>query len=170
MTVLAAMRLTIGSASAATPVGFGYTTIDVKAQVIVSCQEVQHGTFPAPLIIDTQAANEQEFAPNTDELVRCTNGTVFTVKVTSTNGSALDQTCTSNGVNNMVLKSASWPVDTISYTFMCSGDTDGNGLFTGAGYNTNKALGIGIKVMAADAQAAIAHADYSDTVTLTITY
>jgi hypothetical protein len=31
-------------------------------------------------------------------------------------------------------------------------------------------MGISIKVLAADAQAAMAHADYSDTVTLTISY
>jgi spore coat protein U-like protein len=53
---------------------------------------------------------------------------------------------------------------------MCAGDTDGVGHFTGGGYTTAKSLGISIKVPAANAQTAIAHADYSDTVTLTISY
>lgn len=160
----------VGWTYAATPMGFSSSNITVSARVNVSCQEVQHGSFPSPLVIETQTPAEQSFPPNADELVRCTNGIVFTVKVTSANGSALDQVCTSGGVTNMALKSAGWPGDVINYTFYCSGDTDGNGLFIGAGYNASKALGIGIRVAAADAQVAIAHADYSDTVTLTITY
>ena len=170
MAALAAMSFAINPVFAASPAGFTSAEIKVNAQVGVSCQEIQQGAFPSPLIIDTQTPVEQAFPPSADELVRCTNGTVFTVKVSSANGSALDQTCTSGGVGNMVLKSSSWPSDVIGYTFACGGDTDGNGRFTGAGYNANKALGIGIKIAAADAQAAIAHNDYSDTVTLTITY
>lgn len=170
MAVLTAMSLTISSVFAASPAGFTSTEIKVNAQVGVSCQEIQQGAFPSPLIIDTQTSAEQTFTPSADELVRCTNGTVFTVKVSSTNGSAIDQTCTSGGVANMVLKSASWPSDNIGYIFMCAGDTDGTGHFTGAGFATAKAMGIGIKILAAEAQAALAHADYSDMVTLTISY
>jgi hypothetical protein len=155
---------------AATPSGFSSTTVAVNARVTASCQEVQNGSFPNPLIIDTQLTGDQTFPPSTDELVRCTNGGIFTVKISSTNGSAVDQPCTSSGVNNMLLKSASWPADTIPYTFMCAGDTNGTGQFTGAGYAISRALGISIKVTAANAQVALAHADYSDTVTLTITY
>ena len=70
----------------------------------------------------------------------------------------------------MALRSAGTPGDAIAYTFMCAGDTDGVGHFTGGGYTTAKALGISIKVPAANAQTAVAHADYSDTVTLTISY
>ncbi len=170
MAALAAMSLIAGSVFAATPAGFTSAEIKVNAQVGVSCQEIQKGSFPSPLLIDTQTAAEQTFPNSADELVRCTKGTVFTVKISSANGTALDETCTSGGVGDMALQSSSWPSDVISYTFTCGGDTDGNGRFTGAGYNTNKALGIGIKIAAADAQAAIAHNDYSDTVTLTITY
>ncbi len=155
---------------AATPSGFSSTTVAVNARVTASCQEVQNGSFPNPLIIDTQLTGDQTFPPSTDELVRCTNGGVFTVKISSANGSAVDQPCTSSGVNNMLLKSASWPADTIPYSFMCAGDTNGTGQFTGAGYAISRALGISIKVTAANAQVALAHADYSDTVTLTITY
>jgi hypothetical protein len=70
----------------------------------------------------------------------------------------------------MALKSAIWASDKIAYTFMCAGDTDGAGHFTGAGGTTARAMGIGIKILAADVQAAIAHNDYSDTVTMTISY
>jgi hypothetical protein len=146
------------------------STIAVNAQIIASCQEAQHGVFPNPLMIDTQTATDLSFPPSADELVTCSNGVVFTVKVSSANGTALDQTCTSGGVSTMLLKSASWPGDTITYTFMCAGNTDGSGHFTGAGTNTTRALGINIKVLAANAQTAMAHADYSDTVTLTLNY
>jgi spore coat protein U-like protein len=53
---------------------------------------------------------------------------------------------------------------------MCAGDTDGAGHFMGTGCTTAEALGIRIKVLAANAQAAMAHADYLDTVTLTLSY
>lgn len=170
MTVLTAISLMPQIVVAAAPLGFSNTNVAVNAQVSASCQEVQHGSFPNPLIIDPQLTGDQTFLPSTDELVRCTNGGVFTIKVSSANGSAVDQTCTSSGVNNMLLKSGSWPMDTIPYTFMCAGDTNGNGQFTGAGYAISRALGISIKVTAANAQLALSHADYSDTVTLTITY
>jgi len=170
MAIVAAMIVMTVNVFAATPSGFANTTVMVNAQVAASCQEAQHGSFPNPLTIDTQLTGDQTFPPSTDELVRCTNGGVFTVKVSSTNGSAVDQTCTSSRVNNMLLKSASWPIDTIPYIFTCAGDTNGTGQFTGAGYAISRALGISIKVTAANAQLAMAHADYTDTVTLTITY
>ncbi len=158
------------SAIAATPAGFSSASIVVSAVVGAACQEEQHGSFPNPLMIDTQSVSDQTFAASVDETVKCTSGTVFTVKVTSGNGAAVDQTCTTSGVSSMALKSAGTPSDTVPYTFACSGDTDGLGHFTGAGFNTAKALGMSIKVLAANAQAAVAHADYSDTVTLTISY
>ncbi|PKN38513.1 MAG: hypothetical protein CVU62_06670 [Deltaproteobacteria bacterium HGW-Deltaproteobacteria-2] len=132
--------------------------------------EAQHGSFPNPLTIDSQSAADQNFSPTADELVKCTNGVVFTVNVSSANGTAVNQTCTSGGVSGMALRSISWPADAIAYTFMCAGDTGGTGHFTGAGYTTARAMGISIKVPAADAQAAIAHTDYSDMVTLTLSY
>ena len=70
----------------------------------------------------------------------------------------------------MAMKSASAPADTIAYTFLCTGDTDGLGHFTGAGFNMPKAIGMSVKVAAANAQAAVVHGDYSDTVTMTISY
>ena len=170
MAVFTAMSFTADTASAASPAGFMNTTVSVNAQVLVSCQEVQHGSFPSPLTIDTEATGDQTFTPTADELVRCTNGTVFTVKVSSANGTALDQTCTSGGVSGMALRSASSPGDVIAYTFMCAGDTGGAGNFTGAGHTTARAMGISNKIPAANAQAVLAHADYTDTVTLTISY
>jgi spore coat protein U-like protein len=114
--------------------------------------------------------NDQTFAPTADEQVRCTNGTIFTIKVSSGNGSAVNQTCTSGGISTMVLKSSGSPADVIPYVFLCTGDTDGSGHFVGAGFNTPRALGISVKILAVYAQNAVAHADYSDTITLTITY
>jgi len=160
----------VGWLFAATPSGFSNTTVEVNARVGVSCAEAQHGAFPSPLIIDTQLASDQNFTPTADQMVHCTNGVVFTVNVSSANGTALDQVCTSSGVSGMLMQSASWPGDTIAYAFMCAGDTNGAGNFTGAGFITARAMGISIKVLAADAQAAMAHPDYSDTVTLTISY
>lgn len=168
--VFAAMSFAAGDASAASPSGFSTTTVTVNAQVNGICQEAQHGSFPNPLMIDPLSAGDLIFLPSADELVKCANGAVLTIKVSSANGTALDQVCTSGGVSNMELKSASWPADTVAYTFMCAGDTDGAGHFTGAGYITSKALGISIKIAVANAQAAFAHNDYSDTVTLTLTY
>ncbi len=159
-----------GMTYAATPSGFSSASIAVSAVVGPTCQEGQHGSFPNPITIDTQSVADQIFAASVDETVKCTNGTVFTVKVTSGNGTAVNQTCTTTGVSAMALKSAGTPADTIAYTFACSGDTDGLGNFTGAGFNTARALGMSIKVLAANAQAAIAHADYADIVTLTISY
>ncbi len=159
-----------GETRAATPSGFASTTITVNAQITAACQEASHGSFPNPITIDTLAGSDQTFSPAVDEAVKCSNGTVFTVKVSSANGTAVGQTCTSSGVSSMALRSAGTPGDTIAYTFMCAGDTDGAGHFTGGGYTTAKALGISIKVLAANAQAALAHADYSDTVTLTLSY
>jgi hypothetical protein len=165
----AALSVITANAFAGTPAGFATTTLPVNAQVAASCTEAQHGSF-SPLTIDTQSATDQTFAPSADELVKCSNGAVFTVKVSSVYGTALNQTCTSSGVSTMALRSASWPGDMIAYTFMCAGDTGGTGNFTGAGYATPRAMGISIKVLAANAQVALAHADYSDMVTLTISY
>jgi len=170
MAALAAMSIPLNAVHAETPAGFSNTTLKVTAEVGVLCEETQHGEFSAPLLIDTQVVGDQTFTPIADELVSCTKGVVFTVKVSSANGSALNQTCTSGGVSGMALKSASWPTDVIPYIFTCAGDTNGSGNFTGAGFTSPRALGIGIKVLAADAQAALAHNDYSDTVTLTISY
>lgn len=170
MAVITAISVISHNALAATPSGFANTNVTVTARVNVSCQEAQHGSFPNPLTIDTQVTSDQIFLHSTDELVKCTNGTVFTVKISSANGTALDQACTSGGVSGMLLRSASWPGDTVAYTFMCAGDTNGAGRFTGAGPTVAKAMGISIKIAAADAQAALAHADYSDTVTMTILY
>ena len=166
--VCALISIWESAAPAATPSGFASATVTVSAQVNAVCQEAQHGSFPNPITIDTQSASDQTFSPTADELVKCTNGMVFTVKVTSENGTAVDQTCTSSGVTGMALKSAG-SADAIPYTFLCSGDTDGLGHFTGAG-STAKALGITVKVLAANAQAAVARADYADSVTLTISY
>jgi len=171
MAAAAAMSFMIAEpATAATPQGFASTTLNVRAEVGILCQEAQHGMFPSPLVIDTQKVGDQVFPASADELVKCTNGIVFTVKVSSVNGTALNENCTSAGVSGMKLLSAGWPADQIPYTFSCAGDTDGAGHFTGAGFVTAKALGISIKIAEADAQAAIAHADYADTVTLTISY
>jgi spore coat protein U-like protein len=170
--IVAAGIITVmaGNAWAAlAPLGFSSASIAVSAVVGVACQEGQHGSFP-PLMIDTQSVSDQIFAASVDETVKCTSGTVFTVKVTSGNGTAVNQTCTTVGVSSMALKSAGTPADTVAYTFACGGDTDTVGNFTGAGFNMAKALGMSIKVLAANAQAAVAHADYADTVTLTITY
>jgi hypothetical protein len=168
--VFIATSIITGNASAASPSGFANTTVQVNAQVMGVCEEAQHGSFPNPLTIDPLVASDLTFPHSADELIRCVNGTVFTVKISSAYGSALDQACTSSGVSGMLLQSASWPGDKIAYTFMCAGDTDGAGHFTGAGFTTARAMGISIKILAADAQAALAHADYSDTVTLTISY
>lgn len=169
-TAIGVISILAGTAWAATPLGFSSTDITLSAQVGVACQEAQQGTFPNPVIIDTQAAVEQTFAASIDERIACTNGTVFTIRVTSANGTAVNQTCTSSGISSMALKSVGSPSDTIPYTFVCAGDTDGLGHFTGAGFNVPKAVGMSIKIAAADAQAAVVHADYSDTVTMTITY
>ena len=170
VTASAVISFTAGRAYSATPAGFANTSLTVNAQVNAACQEAQHGSFPNPLIIDTQSAVDQTFSPSADEMVECTNGTVFTIKVSSGNGTAVNQTCTSGGVSNMALKSAGSPADAIAYMFLCSGDTDGSGHFTGAGTNTARGLGMSVKILAANAQAAVAHADYADTVTLTIAY
>lgn len=159
-----------GEAHAAPPSGFASTAIVVNAQITATCQEASHVSFPNPITIDALAGFDQTFSPTVDEAVRCSNGTIFTVKVSSANGTAVGQTCTSSGVSSMALRSAGTPGDTIAYTFMCAGDTDGSGHFTGAGNTTAKAFGISIKVLAANAQAALAHSDYSDTVTLTLSY
>lgn len=170
MAAFAVMSFMTSEAGAATPQGFASTTLDVRAEVGIACQEVQHGMFPSPLVIDTQKVGDQVFPAVADQLVKCTSGVVFTVKVSSANGSALEQNCTSAGVSGMALQSASWPADKVPYTFTCAGETDGAGHFTGAGYVTARALGISVRIAEADAQAAIAHADYADTVTLTISY
>jgi hypothetical protein len=160
----------MGSAQALPPVGFSTTNISISARVGASCQESQHGLFPGAIVIDAFAAGDQTFAPTADEMVMCTNGTVFTIKVTSAKGTAVDQVCTASGVSGMVMTSLSSPADTLPYTFLCAGNTDGLGRFTGAGASTPRALGIGVKVLAANARAAMANTDYSDTVTLTISY
>lgn len=170
MAVFTAMTFIAVNGFAATPSGFSNTTMTVTAQVIALCRETQHGSFPNPLIIDPFSASDQIFLPNADEFIKCTNGTIFTVKVSSANGTALDEICTSSGVSNMKFISASSPADDIPYIFMCAGDTDGAGHFTGAGDITAKAMGISIRIPAANAKAALARDDYSDTVTLTINY
>jgi len=65
---------------AATPSGFSGATVAVNARVTASCQEIQNGSFPNPLIIDPQLTGDQTFLPSTDELVRCTNGGVLRLR------------------------------------------------------------------------------------------
>lgn len=168
--MIAVSGIFAGMASAATPSGFSSANIALSAQVAVSCREEQQGSFAGPITIETTSATDQTITAVVDEIVKCTNGTVFTMKVSSANGTAFDRTCTSAGVGGMAFKSASTPADMIMYTFMCEGDTDGSGKFTGAGLATPRALGLSIRIAAADAQAAKAHDDYADMVTLTITY
>ena len=170
MALAMAIAAEAGVASAATPSGFSSMTIAMSAQVSVACQEAQQGVFSSPLIIDTTSAVDQTISAAVDEAVKCTNGTVFTMKVSSANGSAANQTCTSAGVDGMAFKSTGAPADTIPYKFLCSGDTDGSGGFTGAGFGLPRAMGLGIRIAAADAQSAKAHDDYADLVTLTISY
>jgi len=155
--------------SAATPGGSAVVYITVNARVGVALQEQQRATFSDQLVIDPQGS-DQIFLPAADQVIKGTNGTVFNIKVSSVNGTAVHQACTANGVSSMKLRSASSPADTIPYTFICSGDTEGNGQFRGAGYNTPRALGVSIKIAGSDAQAAVARADYSDTITMMITY
>lgn len=159
-----------GVAFAATPAGFSSASFPVNAQVNVACQESQQGVFANPIIINTTSAVDLTISAATDESVQCTNGTLFTMKVSSANGTAVNQTCTSAGVGGMAFKSASTPADSIPYRFLCAGDTDGSGNFTGAGFTTPRALGLGIRIAAADAQVAKAHDDYVDMVTLTVSY
>jgi len=159
-----------GMVFAAPPAGVTSMAIAVNAQMPAVCQEAQHGSFPNPITIDPLAGSDQTFSPSVDETLKCSSGTVFTVKVSSANGTAVGQICTSSGVSSMALRSAGTPGDTIAYTFMCAGDTDGAGHFTGGGYTSAKAMGISVKVPAASAQTAVAHSDYSDTVTLTLSY
>lgn len=170
ITMLSVLCIAAGTAVAATPPGFSSTTLALSAQINVACQEAQPGIFGNPIIIDTTLTVDQTIPALTDEAVKCTNGTVFTMKVSSANGSAVNQTCTSAGIGGMAFKSASSPGDAIPYTFFCAGDTDGSGNFTGAGFGTPRALGLGIRIAATDAQAAKAHDDYGDMVTLTISY
>jgi len=169
--VIAAIVMSMSEiAAAAPPLGSASSSIVVNAQMAAVCQEAQHGSFPNPITIDPLAGSDMTISPAADETLKCSYGTVFTIKVSSANGTAVGQTCTSSGVSSMALKSAGTPGDTIAYTFMCTGDTDGAGHFTGGGYTTAKAMGISIKVPVASAQTAVAHTDYSDTVTLTISY
>lgn len=170
MAVLATISGISQNVWSAPPADFANTDIRINAFVGVICTEVQHGSFPDPLMIDNQTPVDQIFAHSADQVIKCTKGPVFAVKVSSLYGTAVDQLCTSGGVSGMMLQSAGSPGDTIAYTFRCAGDTDGNGHFTGAGFATPISLGIGIRVAAADAQVAMARDDYSDIVTLTINY
>lgn len=170
MALAMAIAAAADMSSAATPSGFSSVTIAMSARVSVACQEAQQGVFNSPLIIDTTSAVDLTISAAVDEAVKCTNGTIFTMKISSANGTAVNQTCTSAGVDGMSFKSAGAPADRIPYKFLCSGDTDGSGGFTGAGFSIPRAMGLGIRIAAADAQAAKAHDDYSDTVTLMISY
>jgi hypothetical protein len=156
--------------SVASNTGFVSVVVTVNARVNGSLQEAQRVNFGNQLVIDPQAGGDIIFMPTSDQIMKGTSGTVYKIKVSSVNGTAVNQACTANGVSGMKLRSANSPGDTIPYTFMCAGDTEGTGQFRGAGFNTPRALGIGIKVAGADAEAAMAHTDYSDTITLMISY
>ena len=156
--------------SAASKTGLVSVVVTVNARVNGSLQEAQRVNFGNQLVIDPQAGGDIIFLPTSDQIMKGTSGTVYKIKVSSVNGTAVNQACTANGVSGMKLRSANSPGDTIPYTFMCAGDTEGTGQFRGAGFNTPRALGIGIRVAGADAEAAMSHTDYSDTITLLITY
>jgi len=170
LTLFTALSAAAVSAATAAPVGSATVYITVNARVGIALQEVQRCTFANQLVIDPQSGSDHIFLPNTDQIIKGTNGAVFNVKVSSINGTAVNQACTANGVSGMQLRSASSPTDTIPYTFMCTGDTEGMGQFRGAGYNTPKALGITIKVAGSAAQTAAARTDYTDTITMLISY
>jgi len=156
--------------SAAKSSGFASVVVTVNARVNPSLQEAQRVNFGNQLIIDPQAGGDILFTPTSDQMMKGTKGTVFKITVSSGNGTAVNQACTAGGVSGMKLRSANSPGDTIPYTFVCAGDTEGTGQFRGAGFNTPRALGIGIRVAGADAESAMAHTDYSDTITLLISY
>jgi len=139
--------------------------IALTAQVKGVCQEVQPATFNL-MDIDTATLADLAFAPAQDEQVKCTKNQSFTINVASTQGGG-SGACSNTGYStNMALKSGA---DAIPYTVACT-LADGTGAFTGQGGSTPLSLGLGIKVLKADAVAAAAHLDYADTLTLTITY
>jgi len=168
--LIAALGVAAEDSSAAKSSGFASVVVTVTARVNPSLQEAQRVNFGNQLVIDPQAGGDILFMPTSDQIMKGTTGTVFKIKVSSVNGTAVNQACTANGVSGMKLRSANSPGDTIPYTFICAGDTEGTGQFQGAGFKTPRALGIGIKVAGADAEAAMSHTDYSDTITLLITY
>jgi spore coat protein U-like protein len=106
----------------------------------------------------------------TDATVFCSNGTAFTVTAESTNKGGGPASCASGGggITGTLKDASNNPMD---YTFTCGVDGTAGNTGTGKGHGAGKDVPLGL----AGSIAAVSYqnapvGNYSDTVTLTITY
>jgi hypothetical protein len=142
-----------GSIQASLPIG------SVTGTVIASCRADSAGTLNFPSIDPSETANVT--ATSSGLAYRCSNGMSFSITGLSSAGGGTG-TCT--GFTG-TLKSTGTPADTLSYTATCF-----TGAYSGTGYSAGVSIPISGNIASAQYQDANAHADYSDTLTVTVSY
>jgi hypothetical protein len=142
-----------GSIQASLPIG------SVTGTVIPSCRGDSAGTLNFPSI--DPSATAPATASSSGLTYKCSNGTSFSITGLSSAGGGTG-TCT--GFTG-TLKSTGTPADTLSYTAACS-----TGAYAGTGYSAGVNMPISGTIASSQYQDAKAHTDYSDTLTVTISY
>jgi hypothetical protein len=131
----------------------------VTGTVIPSCRAGSAGTLNFPPIDPSETADVP--ATSSGLAYRCSNGMSFSITGLSSAGGGTG-TCT--GFTG-TLKSAGTPADTLSYTATCF-----TGAYAGTGYSSGVSIPISGNIASSQYQNANAHADYSDTLTVTVSY
>ena len=144
------------------------TTVPLNATVKSMCANTAAGVAEL-LDIDPSATGVQAFSITTQPVVQCTNKAVATITATSANGTASSVACNgSNYLTGFTLKETGGK--TVDYEFACEASVTGIGIKAGDAAR-NLSLGVAAQVPETNAQAAeYTGTNYSDVVTLTITY
>ena len=142
-----------GSVVATLPIG------SVTATVIPSCTAGSSGTLNFPPIDPSSTADVAVSYSGLTNI--CTNGMSFSITGLSSSGGGTG-TCTSF---TGTMKSTSTPADTLNYTAACS-----TGSYTGTGGISGVSIPISGKIVSTQYQNAKGHNDYSDTLTVTVSY
>lgn len=142
--------------------------VNATATVDGVCQWFQDGDIS--FVIDPSAGGPIGATVTRQPKVKCTNQKGFTVAAVSANKGGVAASCAAPGGITGLLRSEAAGTDTFEYTFTC-----GTAAGTGAGFGAGKEQDLGVggvagSVAASQYQDAVAHADYKDTLTLTVTY
>jgi len=164
MVILAAVAIVIVMASGAYA---ATTTQTVGASATISkvCANGTNGTLAFGTIDPSTGSTVN--ATGASLAFKCSNGTTFSITGISGPNGETATTCSASPCTFVgVMKSTGTPTDTLGYTISI---TTYNG-YTGTGFGASVAIPFTGTVTQAQFQNAVPHADYAETVTITVTY
>jgi spore coat protein U-like protein len=159
LVILAAMAFVIAMVSGAFA---AVTSQDVAVSAAVSkmCKLGSDGLLGFGTIDPSDTATVS--ASSTGLTYKCSSGTTFTItQLASAKGSTTGTCAGFTGT----MKSTATPADALAYTVTCTA-----GGYAGAGFSTAIPVTIDGTITQAQYQDVVPHTDYTDTLTVTITY